>query len=71
MHCTALYLPSIVAMKEVITRAFIYAKELAHKEIALNKNKYKIEDTAAKVAADNATKKDQCCLFNLAYKIYI
>ena len=38
-----------VAMKEVdIACAFIYAKELAHKEIELNKNKYKIEDTAAK-----------------------
>ena len=36
-------------VKEVdIACALIYAKELAHKEIELNKNKYKIEDTAAK-----------------------
>lgn len=54
-----MFLPSIlcVAMKEVdIACAFIYAKELAHKEIELNKNKYRIEDTAAKVQADNTTK---------------
>ena len=37
----------------------------------MNNNKYKIEDTAAKLAADNATNEDQCCLFNLVYKIYV
>ena len=71
MRYTALYMSSIVVMKVLIKRAFIYGKELAHTKKALNNNKYKIEDTAAKLAADNATNEDQCCLFNLVYKIYV
>ena len=56
VHCSCLYY-RITKVKEVdIACALIYAKELAHKEIELNKNKYKIEDTAAKVQADNTTK---------------
>ena len=48
VHCSCLYY-RITKVKEVdIACALIYAKELAHKEIELNKNKYKIEDTAAK-----------------------
>ena len=48
-----------VAMKEVdIACASFYVCQRisAQGNIELNKNKYKIEDTAAKVEADNATK---------------
>ena len=48
-----------VAMKEVdiaCASLYICQRISAQGNVELNKNKYKIEDTAAKVEADNATK---------------